>query len=118
MRGGGLPRAACRFEVRVVAVDGAATLDVTHWGRLVNDTGGSAFLAGRDREWDQDLYFMMLMNLSSKPGEALASRSAATTGRFGLGFKSVHLVSSRPSVVSGFVAFSIAGGLLPRGIGR
>ena len=113
IRGDGLPMAACRLEVRVHAVKGAATLDVTHWGRPVNDTGGSAFPAGREREWDQDLYFMMLMNLSSKPGETLSSSSAATTGRFGLGFKSVHLVSSRPSVTSGFVAFSIAGGLLP-----
>ena len=113
IRGGGLPRAACRLEVRVHRVNGATTLDVTHWGRPVNDTGGSAFPAGREREWDQDLYFMMLMNLSSKPGETLRSSNAATTGRFGLGFKSVHLVSSRPSVASGFVAFSIAGGLLP-----
>ena len=113
IRGGGLPTAACRLEVRVHAVNGAATLDVTHWGRPVNDTGGSAFPAGREREWDQDLYFMMLMNLSSKPGETLSSSGTATTGRFGLGFKSVHLVSSRPSVTSGFVAFSIAGGLLP-----
>ena len=113
MRGGGLPRAACRLEVRVHELDDTMTLDVTHWGRPVNDTGGSSFPAGREREWDQDLYFMMLMNLSSKPGEAVQSSNAATTGRFGLGFKSVHLVSSRPSVSSGFVAFSIAGGLLP-----
>ena len=113
MRGGGLPTAACRLEVRVFTENDAPTLDVTHWGRPINETGGSAFPAGRDREWDQDLYYMMLMNLSSKPGEALASGSAATTGRFGLGFKSVHLVSSRPSVVSRFVSFSIAGGLLP-----
>ena len=58
---------------------------------------------------------MMLMNLSGKPGEAPGeSSSSSTTGRFGLGFKSVHLVSSSPSVVSGFIAFSIAGGLLPQ----
>ncbi len=113
IRGGGLPRAACRLEVRVHEVDGTVTLDVTHWGRPVNETGGSAFPEGREREWDQDLYFMMLMNLSSKPGETGRPSEAATTGRFGLGFKSVHLISSRPSVSSGFAAFSIAGGLLP-----
>ena len=62
----------------------------------------------------QDLYFMMLMNLSGKPGEVPGEASlSSTTGRFGLGFKSVHLLSSSPSVVSGFIAFSIAGGLLP-----
>ena len=55
------------------------------------------------------------MNLSGKPGEASGGSSpSSTTGRFGLGFKSVHLVSSSPSVVSGFIAFSIAGGLLPQ----
>ena len=113
IRGGSLPKPVCRLEVRVHEVDGKATLDVTHWGRPVNETGGSAFPEGREREWDQDLYFMMLMNLSSKPGETGQSSEAATTGRFGLGFKSIHLISSRPSVSSAFVAFSIVGGLLP-----
>ena len=112
---GPLPPAACRLVVRIHKDDGTPTVDVTHWGRPINDTGGAAFPAGRERQWDQDLYYMMLMNLSGKPGEAPGgSSSSSTTGRFGLGFKSVHLVSSSPSVVSGFIAFSIAGGLLPR----
>ncbi len=103
-----------RFLVRVHEVGGTPTVDVMHWGRPVNDDGGAAFPVGRDRQWDQDLYFMLLMNLSGKPGEAPGQASpSSTTGRFGLGFKSVHLVSSSPSVVSGFLAFSIAGGLLP-----
>ena len=112
---GPLPPAACRLVVRIHKDDGTPTVDVMHWGRPINDTGGAAFPAGRERQWDQDLYYMMLMNLSGKPGEAPGgSSSSSTTGRFGLGFKSVHLVSSSPSVVSGFIAFSIAGGLLPR----
>ena len=112
--GGSLPHSTRRFCVSVHEVGGTPTVDVMHWGRPINDAGGAAFPAGRDRQWDQDLYFMMLMNLSGKPGEAPGERSAsATTGRFGLGFKSVHLISSSPSVVSGFIAFSIAGGLLP-----
>ena len=115
IEGGPLPKAARRLLIRVHEHDGTPTVDVTHWGRPINDTGGAAFPAGRERQWDQDLYFMMLMNLSGKPGEAPGeSSSSSTTGRFGLGFKSVHLVSSSPSVVSGFIAFSIAGGLLPR----
>ena len=109
-----LPPSSRRFLVRVEDDGGTPTVDVMHWGRTINDTGGAAFPDGRDRQWDQDLYFMMLMNLSGKPGEAPGEgSSSATTGRFGLGFKSVHLVSSSPSVVSGFIAFSIAGGLLP-----
>ena len=110
-----LPTAARRLCIRVHEHDGRPTVDVIHWGRPINDTGGAAFPAGRERQWDQDLYFMMLMNLSAKPGEAPGeSSSYSTTGRFGLGFKSVHLVSSSPSAVSGFIAFAIAGGLLPR----
>ena len=114
IRGGPEPRSARRFLVRVHEVGGTPTVDVMHWGRPINDNGGAAFPAGRDRQWDQDLYFMLLMNLSGKRGEAPGQASpSSTTGRFGLGFKSVHLVSSSPSVVSGFLAFSIAGGLLP-----
>ena len=109
-----LPEAARRLVVRVHVQDGVTTIDVTHYGRPINDTGGAAFRAGRDRQWDQDLYFMMLLNLTGKPGEIPGQTAvAASTGRFGLGFKSIHLVSASPSVVSGFIAFSIAGGLLP-----
>ena len=114
IKGGPMPPSTRRFHVGVHENGGVPTLDVVHWGRPINDTGGAAFPAGRDRQWDQDLYFMMLMNLSGKPGEMPGKAlSSATTGRFGLGFKSVHLLSSSPSVVSGFIAFSIAGGLLP-----
>lgn len=115
IKGRPLAPSARRLLVRVHEPGGTPAVDVLHWGRPVNDTGGAAFPAGRERQWDQDLYFMMLMNLSGKPGETPGQSSASsTTGRFGLGFKSVHLVSSSPSVVSGFIAFSIAGGLLPQ----
>ena len=114
IKGGPLTCASRRFLVRVEEIDDTPTVDVMHWGRTINDTGGPSFPVGRDHQWDQDLYFMMLLNLSSKPGEERGdSLLSATTGRFGLGFKSVHLVSPSPFVVSGFIAFSIAGGLLP-----
>ena len=114
IKGEPVPCSARRFLVRVHEDGGTPTVDVMHWGRPINDTGGAAFPVGRDRQWDQDLYFMLLMNLSGKPGEAPGQASlSSTTGRFGLGFKSVHLLSASPFVVSGFIAFSIAGGLLP-----
>ena len=114
INGRSLPPSARKLVIDVLPQGDAATVDVVHYGRPINETGGSAFPAGRDRQWDQDLYFMMLMNLSGKPGEVLGqSGTYSTTGRFGLGFKSVHLLSERPSVVSGFISFSIAGGLLP-----
>ena len=103
---GPLSQGARRLLIRVHDHDDAPTVDVMHWGRPINDTGGAAFPAGRERQWDQDLYFMMLMNLSGKPGESLGKpSSSSTTGRFGLGFKSVHLVSQSPSVVSRFISF-------------
>ena len=112
--GGALPPAARRLVIQVHEVAGVPSVDITHHGRAINDTGGASFPAGQDQQWDQDLYFMMLLNLSGKPGERPGQTTkSSTTGRFGLGFKSVHLVSARPSVVSGFLAFSIAGGLLP-----
>ena len=115
IEGGPLPPTARRLLIRVHEHDGTPTVDVMHWGRPINETGGATFPAGRERQWDQDLYFMMLMNLSGKPGEAPGeSSSSSTTGRFGLGFKSVHLVSPSPSVVSNLIAFTIAGGLLPQ----
>ena len=115
INGGALPTADRRLLIQVHDHGERPIVDVTHWGRPINDDGGTAFPAGRDRQWGQDLYFMMLMNLSGKPGEAPGSASSSSsTGRFGLGFKSVHLVSSAPSVVSGFIGFSIAGGLLPQ----
>lgn len=111
---GALPAAVRQLVIRIHQVSGVPTVDVTHFGRPINDTGGAAFPAGRDREWDQDLYFMMLLNLSGKPGEAPGvAATTSTTGRFGLGFKSVHLVTESPFIVSGFLAFSIVGGLLP-----
>src|SRR5262249_17754169 len=111
----GLPPVdARRLLVRVHEAGEVPTVDIIHYGRPINETGGAAFPEGRDRQWDQDLYFMMLLNLSGKPGEVPGQATASSTiGRFGLGFKSVHLVSTSPSVVSGFLAFSIAGGLLP-----
>ena len=113
--GGRLPTAARRVVVRVHEVDSRPTMDLKHFGRPINDTGGAEFSGGEDRQWDQDLYFMMLMDLSGKPGEVPGQVAiASTTGRFGLGFKSVHLISEAPSVVSGSLAFSIEGGLLPK----
>jgi hypothetical protein len=66
--GAPLPPTARRLLVGVHVKDGVTTIDVRHHGRPINDTGGTAFPDGRDRQWDQDLYFMMLLNLSGKPG--------------------------------------------------
>lgn len=79
-------------------------LVVSHWGRLINHPGPDVE-EGIKKGWRNDLFNMLLMNLSEK-GEDV-------TGRFGLGFKSVHLLSTRVSIASHFVSCQIKGGMLP-----
>jgi len=82
----------------------AGSLRVLHWGRLVNHLGADAELGQREG-WHHDLFNMLLMNLSDK--------REGVTGRFGLGFKSVHLLSADVGIASGFVACRVRGGMLP-----
>lgn len=82
-----------------------------HWGRLVNEfrsADGSDFL---ERHFDEDLEKMVVQAISDK--RAGEQPGTAVTGKFGLGFKSVFLVSEAPEVVSGNVDFVIRGGIYP-----
>ncbi|ODR88863.1 hypothetical protein A8M32_20455 [Sinorhizobium alkalisoli] len=79
-------------------------MKVSHWGRLINHPGPDVE-EGIKKGWRNDLFNMLLMNLSEKHDDV--------TGRFGLGFKSVHLLSSRVSIASHFVSCRIKGGMLP-----
>ena len=80
------------------------SLRVLHWGRQVNHPGADAERGHREG-WHRDLFNMLLMNLSDK--------REGVTGRFGLGFKSVHLLSADIGIASGFVACRVRGGMLP-----
>lgn len=75
-----------------------------HWGRLINHPGPDAQQGAREG-WLRDLFNMLLMNLSEKREDV--------TGRFGLGFKSVHLIAAEVGIASGFVACRVKGGMLP-----
>jgi len=79
-------------------------LTISHWGRLINHPGPDVD-EGIKKGWRSDLFNMLLMNLSEKREDV--------TGRFGLGFKSVHLLSKRVSIASHFVSCRIKGGMLP-----
>ena len=79
---------------------------VVHWGRPINHMGHDAE-EGRRAGHDRDLLNMLLMNFSEKrPGDDL-------TGKFGLGFKSVHVLSDGVGIASGFISLRTAGGFLP-----
>jgi hypothetical protein len=94
------PPEPARF--RLDASDGS--LRVLHWGRQINHPGADAERGHREG-WHHDLFNMLLMNLSDK--------REGVTGRFGLGFKSVHLLSAGVGIASGFVACRVRGGMLP-----
>ncbi|MEG8026395.1 hypothetical protein QP162_22130 [Sphingomonas aurantiaca] len=82
------------------------TVDVVHWGRPINAPGVSAGATG-DLRHQNDLYNMLAINHSEKPADS------ATTGKFGLGFKTVHMVTQNVRLASGFLGASIVGGMIP-----
>ena len=77
-----------------------------HWGRAINDFGNNPD-EGRRRGYGRDLYNMLLMSFSEK------RRSDGVTGQFGLGFKTVHMLSDSVGIASGFLAVRTHGGLVP-----
>lgn len=95
-----LPDGIRRF---VVECDEEA-LVFMHWGRAINQFGTKGY-PGRERGFDRDLENMLILSGSDKEEDA--------TGKFGLGFKSVWLVTDRPTIVSGRLQASIVGGILP-----
>lgn len=90
----------CRFVIE----DNVDELVFMHWGRAVNQFGSRGY-PGRKKGFDRDLENMLILLASDK--------DESVTGKFGLGFKSVWLVSDRPTIVSGRIQATIVGGLLP-----
>ena len=85
---------------------GEGGIRVSHWGRPINHLVPNA-KEGSRRGYDRDLLNMLLMNFSEKrEGEDL-------TGKFGLGFKSVHILSDEVGIASGFISLRTRGGMIP-----
>lgn len=101
----GEPASDARFRVEQLPGDPGG-FRVVHWGRPINHMGHDAE-EGRRVGHDRDLLNMLLMNFSEKrPEDDL-------TGKFGLGFKSVHVLSDGVGIASGFIALRTAAGFLP-----
>ena len=82
-------------------------LSVAHWGRPINCRGSRADDA-LSRGYDQDLFKMLVVGISEKHPDY------GVTGKFGLGFKCVHLLSDSVGIASGgIVAVRTVGGILP-----
>ena len=78
-----------------------------HWGRPINKFR-SAQLNGRARGFHKDLEKMLILSNSDK-----SESPGNVTGKFGLGFKSVFLVTSKPRVASGQLGFEAEAGFSP-----
>jgi len=85
------------------------TLQFLHRGRRINQYA----FGTRDRRsqgYDADLEKMLTLTSSDK---GIGDDDPEVTGKFGLGFKTVLLVSDRPRVLSGGLGFEVVGGLWP-----
>lgn len=85
-------------------------LTVIHWGRPINLYKLPGFHPdkGRKMGFDKDLWRMLLIGVSEKNDSRLKR-----TGKFGLGFKSIFLLTDSPLICSNHFYFSIQGGLMP-----
>lgn len=88
--------------IEVVVREQPAAVVFRHRGRPINRCYVES---DREKGWERDLINMLGLGFSEK-GEG-------ETGRFGLGFKSVYLVTDRPLVRSENAAFEIGAGVLP-----
>ena len=97
-------------EFRVEVNENA--LKFLHWGRPINswrDTGLDRELA-EQRKYHQDLDKMLFLHGSAKR----MKENEKTTGKFGVGFKSVYLLCNRPKIVSDKIDFEIVAGIYPK----
>jgi hypothetical protein len=84
------------------------SLGLIHWGRMINED--RVRLHGGSRQgYQEDLWKMLSFGISDK-----RHHKASVTGKFGLGFKSVFLITGEPRVLSGRLAFRIVSGFLPQ----
>ena len=92
------------------------SMDFVHWGRPINEFRHGAFHGqeGRARGYDRDLEKMLILSYSDK---VIEQETMPITGKFGLGFKSVFLVSDTPQILSGRLGFAVAAGLYPQELG-
>lgn len=76
-------------------------LSFSHYGRPINEKNEGEASA------NNDLYSMLMLNRSEK-------ESHSATGKLGLGFKSVFLLSEQPVIQSKALCFSIRNGMFPQ----
>lgn len=97
-----------RFRVEAARDDDGQILNlrILHWGRPINHLGSDSQL-GRALGYGNDLANMLAIGHSAKYGPR-------QIGRFGLGFKTVHMLTDEARIVSGRqITTRIRGGMIP-----
>jgi hypothetical protein len=96
-----------RIEVERDQAGLPSLIRVVHWGRPINRVvpNATGAIAADNR---RDLANMLAIGHSDKRNDDEA------TGKFGLGFKTTHMLSSDVRIASGYVAARISGGLIPQ----
>lgn len=96
-----------KVRVEVLRDDGGGItrLRLIHWGRPINQPGPDPRRA-EDEGHGRDLANILAISHSAKEGDAV-------TGRFGLGFKTVHMLADDVGIASAGVILRIAGGMIP-----
>lgn len=96
-----------RFRVEALRNEGQeiTCLRVIHWGRPINKPGSDP-LKAEEEGHRRDLSNMLAINHSAKDGDKV-------TGRFGLGFKTVHMLANEVRLASGGISVRILGGMIP-----
>jgi hypothetical protein len=83
-----------------------------HSGRAINNqlrNRAFTYEDGVEAGFNRDLEKMLVMSYSDK-----GDQHWQVTGKFGLGFKSVFIVSKNPKVLSGSLGFEVLAGIYPR----
>ena len=86
-----------KFEV----TDTGKAIHISHYGRYINESLNKE----KEEIYSNDLLNMLLINSSEK--------DESSTGKFGLGFKSVYFICQEPIIRSGDLQFKILGALYP-----
>ncbi len=102
----------CRIVFRSTELDGVRFLEVEHQGRPFNYWQHGL---RNDPSFARDVEGVLRSAGSFKPHVTRREpeADAPTIGRFGLGFKSVYLLTDRPEIHSGAWHFAIEAGCLP-----
>lgn len=96
------------------------TITIMYWGRPINCFRHPHYSQNnfQDKGFERDLQKMLSFSQSNKYHTNNISnyhedRDTQVTGKFGLGFKSIHLICREPHVFSYRTGFKIVGGWLP-----